>query len=414
MSIPVATFGRLLHEARRAAGLSLSALGQKVELDASYIHRLETGKRRPSRASVLALAEALHLQGKRLNELMAQAGFAPLPLLDVMKGAVRARGGAHHPMPIDESSPGQSLDRWAQWLNAIGLNEMIVANLLRRMESKSPVVRQRVTSSLFKAFSQAFMELDSPIQMAVIPAAKEHQLIAPHVIQQLLLQSIGEAVQLGISKICLVLSAGMVESLYRPIKEALSVAVAPSIDLSYCVQARADGLGDAILQAEPLVGDAPFAVLLPDDMIRESPRQAAQLGGLGQMLKAFEQQPDANLVAVTQVPRLKMSQYGVAVIGAEASSEHLYHITDLIEKPHPADAISRAQGARGIVGRYLLQPAIFPRLRELKEGQAYPLQLTAALDLLRQEGANVLAFEFKGMRQDIGEALGEAKRLMSV
>jgi dTDP-glucose pyrophosphorylase/transcriptional regulator with XRE-family HTH domain len=407
------SFGRLLHEARKAAGLSLSALGQKVELDGSYIQRLETGKRHPSRATVLSLAEALHVQGKRLNEWMVEAGFAPLQLLNMMSGAVRARGGIHHPLIRPEASPGRSLDRWAQWLDAVGLSESTVAELLRGLEGKGPAARQQVTLPLSQAFSHAITQLASPVRTAVIPAAKEQHLIAPHVIQKLLLRAIGEAAHLGISKIILVLSAGMIESLYGPIKEAMGLALVPSVELDYCVQVQAEGLGDAVLQAERLVGDEPFAVLLPDDTVRESSRQNSRPGSLGQMLKTFKQLPDANMIAVTQVPRLKMSQYGVALIGSESIAEHTYPVTKLIEKPRPNYAVSRAPGARGIVGRYLLQPKIFSRLRGLKERPERPLQLTAALELLRQEGANnIMAYELRGVRQDIGEALGEATRLI--
>src|SRR5262245_9183530 len=86
-------FGQLLRQAREAAGLPREALAQRVALDASYIYRLETGDRRPSREAILAFADALAVEGEALNQWLLAGGYAPMPLLTRVRGAVRTRGG---------------------------------------------------------------------------------------------------------------------------------------------------------------------------------------------------------------------------------------------------------------------------------------------------------------------------------
>src|SRR5262249_42134001 len=149
------------------------------------------------------------------------------------------------------------------------------------------------------AITRAAEAMEAPVHKAVIPAAGGlHQIIAPHVMQSLLLQSIGEATESGITDIILVLAPWMIESLYTPLKDALDLAVAPSIKLQCAQQSSPDGLGDAILQAEEFVGEDPFAVLLPDDVVRERIGRAAYPRELRRMMDTFSQQECAHLVTV--------------------------------------------------------------------------------------------------------------------
>jgi UTP-glucose-1-phosphate uridylyltransferase len=100
------------------------------------------------------------------------------------------------------------------------------------------------------------------------------------------------------------------------------------------------------------------------------------------------------------------------LVGAQEAIHDGLTVLQLIEKPEPTHAISHSAHAKGIVGRYLLQPAIFDALRELKGREEYPLHLTAALELLREAGQRVYAFELRADRQDIGEVLGQANEVM--
>ena len=123
-------FGGLLRRTREKAGLSRQELGGRVGLDASHIFRIETGDRRPSRESALALADALGLDDQSINEWLLAAGFAPMPLLTALRTAVRTRGtvrtrsaGVAAPSHWDPAV-------WARRLESIGLRESAVERLM--------------------------------------------------------------------------------------------------------------------------------------------------------------------------------------------------------------------------------------------------------------------------------------------
>jgi UTP--glucose-1-phosphate uridylyltransferase len=223
---------------------------------------------------------------------------------------------------------------------------------------------------------------------------------------------IGEAAEAGIRKIVLVLAPGSVEPLYRPIKEALDLMVVPSLEHCSCEQARPEGLGDAVLQAEALVGRGPFAVLLPDDVLREPGPRKTHATEFHRMMEAIAQLEEGQVVAVHHVPKSKMPHCGVARLAAKEVMPRIFPIEELIEKPDPSHPICRGERAYGIVGRYLLQPAIFKALRALKKKGLRPLHITAALEHLRREGQGVYAFKVEARREDIGEALDQAGELL--
>jgi UTP--glucose-1-phosphate uridylyltransferase len=107
-----------------------------------------------------------------------------------------------------------------------------------------------------------------------------------------------------------------------------------------------------------------------------------------------------------------MSHCGVVEVGTKEVMPNILPIKQFVEKPEPAHAIYRSTRAFGIVGRYLLQPSIFPPLRQFKEEERRPVHLTDALERLRQEGHHVYAFELEATREDVGEVLGQAGELM--
>jgi UTP--glucose-1-phosphate uridylyltransferase len=406
-------FGRLLGQAREAAGLSRDALAQRVGLDTSYIYRIETGARRPSREATLTLAEALGVEGESLNKWLLAAGYAPMPLLTMVRGAVRTRGARRRAASESERTADWDSARWAEWLEAMGLQEAAIRRLLRAMETADAPGRQEAARTISAAISRAAEALEAPAHKAVIPAAGgHHQIIASHVMQRLLLRSIAEATESGITDIILVLAPGMTDSLYTPLKDALELAVAPSIKLQCVHQPSLDGLGDAILQTEELIGKEPFAVLLPDDVVRERIGRAAYPRELRRMMDTFSQQDCAHLVAVASVPKSKMPQCGVAKVAAKEIISNVFPVSQLVEKPDLSHPIFRSERIHGIVGRYLLSPDIFRTLRKLKEKKERPVQITTALEHLRQEGQSVCAFELKAARQDLGEVLEQASGLI--
>ena len=166
-------------------------------------------------------------------------------------------------------------------------------------------------------------------------------------------------------------------------------------DICYVRQAVAKGLGDAILCAEPFLGQEPFAVLLGDDVI------TSRIPAIGQLLSVHRKY-HRSVVAVESVPRSDLHRYGV--IKGETIARNLYRVSTLVEKPAPERAPSRL----GIVGRYVLTPQIFSWLRKIRPGRGGEIQLTDALQgCARQEG--LYGWKLDGKRYDAGDKLGFLK-----
>ncbi|MFM6987270.1 MAG: UTP--glucose-1-phosphate uridylyltransferase GalU [Arenimonas sp.] len=161
----------------------------------------------------------------------------------------------------------------------------------------------------------------------------------------------------------------------------------------FVTQAEALGLGHAVLCARPVVGDEPFAVLLPDDLIWSKGR-----GALGQMVDLAGQE-NASVVSVQQVPREQTSSYGI--VAAPDFTGRFGEIRRIVEKPKPEAAPSNL----AVVGRYVLSGDIFPILETTRSGAGGEIQLTDAIAMLL-ERQRVLAYQFEGRRFDCGTRIG--------
>jgi UTP--glucose-1-phosphate uridylyltransferase len=167
------------------------------------------------------------------------------------------------------------------------------------------------------------------------------------------------------------------------------------MDCSYVRQPRALGLGHAVLCAEPLVGNEPFAVLLADDLMC-GPKGGP--GVLTQMVDVFRDK-QTSLVAVQEVPLEHVKRYGI--VAGQPAGDRLIKADKLVEKPSPKDAPSRM----GISGRYVLTPTVFDRIRHNPRGAGGEIQLTDGIaKLIDDEG--VYAYEYQGKRYDCGSKLG--------
>jgi UTP--glucose-1-phosphate uridylyltransferase len=160
----------------------------------------------------------------------------------------------------------------------------------------------------------------------------------------------------------------------------------------YVRQAEPLGLGHAVLCAQPIIGDEPFAVLLADDLIDAHPpamcRMAEIFGETG-----------ASLLGVEEVPRSQTQSYGIVTVDKMQGDTARIH--SIVEKPKPAQAPSNL----GVIGRYVLTPRIFAMLADLAPGTGGELQLTDAISaLLAHE--SVLAVRLPGKRYDCGSKLG--------
>jgi len=163
----------------------------------------------------------------------------------------------------------------------------------------------------------------------------------------------------------------------------------------YVRQARALGLGHAVLCAEHLVGDEPFAVLLADDLMRG---KAGGPGVLKQMAEVFAR-TQSSVLAVQEVPLAHVHRYGV-VAGTDIGNG-LVDIHQMVEKPKAEVAPSRTT----VAGRYILTPAVFERIRAGGRGVQGEIQLTDGIaGLLATE--KVLAYAYEGKRYDCGSKVG--------
>ena len=157
-------------------------------------------------------------------------------------------------------------------------------------------------------------------------------------------------------------------------------------------QPKALGLGHAIWCAKKLVGDEPFAIILPDDVIQ------AKKGCLSQMIEAYNE-TGGNMVAVMDVPKEDTSKYGVIDMGAEKGN--MVEINGLVEKPKPEEAPSTLS----VIGRYILQPEVFDHLSAFEKGAGGEIQLTDAMaKLIGKQPFHGLRFD--GTRYDCGSRIG--------
>jgi UTP--glucose-1-phosphate uridylyltransferase len=156
-------------------------------------------------------------------------------------------------------------------------------------------------------------------------------------------------------------------------------------------QAEALGLGHAIGVAERHVGDEPFAVLLPDDLIGEQDTLLAD------MIAAYERH-DTSVVATMKVDGPQISAYGVAAVQPEPLEPGLYRLTDVIEKPDPEEAPSNL----AVIGRYVFHPSIFEAIHATKPDHRGEIQITDAIKQIIP-GSGVLTRAHEGIRYDVGD-----------
>ena len=215
-----------------------------------------------------------------------------------------------------------------------------------------------------------------------------------------------EAVEAGIEEVIIVISPGKeaIASYFQPqpdldsrlsgspelldkVRQASSLA-----QVSFVIQEQPLGLGHAVLTARQAVGDEPFVVILPDDIVVHTPGVVAQMTEVSRRY-------NAGIIAVEPMPWEVVQNYGV--VDAVATEERLHRIRGLVEKPKREDAPSNLT----IVGRYILPPQIFECLERTPPGAKGEIQLTDGLKMLL-EREELYAYEFLGTRYDGGTPMG--------
>jgi len=166
-------------------------------------------------------------------------------------------------------------------------------------------------------------------------------------------------------------------------------------DICYIRQKEQLGLGHAILVTKDLIGDEPFAIFLPDDIIE------AKVPAMKQMIEVYNRYQHS-VIAVEPVAKEDTKAYGI--IGPKQLEDRVYQALSLVEKPEPKDAPSNL----AIVGRYILTPEIFGMLEKTAPGKGGEIQLTDGLRLLLEKQP-IYAYQFEGIRYDTGMPLGFLK-----
>lgn len=180
-------------------------------------------------------------------------------------------------------------------------------------------------------------------------------------------------------------------------KELLEILKTTNMDsgaIAYIRQHRPMGLGHAVWCARRLIGNEPFAVILPDDVI------ASDKPCLQQMVEAYED-TGGSMVAAMEVPGDKAPSYGILDIEAERE-DGLVTVRGMVEKP----AIEEAPSNLAVIGRYILTPDVLSNLNKVKSGAGGEVQLTDAIAAEIENGRPVHALRFKGTRFDCGSKAG--------
>ncbi len=233
--------------------------------------------------------------------------------------------------------------------------------------------------------------------------------LLPVVDRPLVQYAVDEAIEAGIEQIIFVTGRGKgaIEDYFdkayeledqlaskQKTKEMESMAGSRHLagNVTFTRQQEPAGLGHAVWCARHLVGNEPFAVMLPDELLHDTP------GCLAQMVEAFEQ-TEGNIVAVLEVPHEHTNRYGILDPGSRSGA--LIETKGMVEKPDPNEAPSDL----ALVGRYVLLPEIFELLESQERGAGGEIQLTDAM--AKMIGTHPFhGYHFSGIRYDCGDKVG--------
>jgi len=170
----------------------------------------------------------------------------------------------------------------------------------------------------------------------------------------------------------------------------------------YLNQPEPAGLGHAIWCARHVIGDEPFAVILPDDLFLCSEPC------LSQLINTYDKE-DSSIIAVTEdIPKEKLKNYGI--VAYSNSDDRLFKIDDIVEKPETGTEPSNI----GVVGRYILEPEILNYLENQKPGSGGEIQLTDAIRSMIKDGYDYRALKFEGSRYDCGDKVGFVRANLAI
>ena len=170
-------------------------------------------------------------------------------------------------------------------------------------------------------------------------------------------------------------------------------------NIYYVRQKKPLGLGHAVSRAKSFVGDEPFLVLLGDDIIYTD-KNKGELPVSKQLMNKYEKL-QGMILGVQKVPKNDVNKYGI-IKSLNYIDDDTMEVEDFVEKP----AIIEAPSQFAVLGRYILEPEIFSYLENLKPGKNGEIQLTDAIFNMKKDGLKLYAYDFKGIRYDIGNKTG--------
>jgi len=330
---------RLLQGYRERLELTKAQLAQRAGVSPSFITYIERGQRRPSQAMLTRLMQALDLTASEKRTLLQAAGHQPTGELSPRLSDITEQLGE-----LPQSERDELLEEFSRMIG-------------RWRELRRKRVRR-----------------------VVIPLAGwQPRLLSPEQLGKMLRPALHESALAGLSEVILVVAPG---------KAVPTLKLPRGLKVRTVVQEPQLGLGHAILITQGVVGDEPFAVILPDDILLGEGRRCLQ-----QMLALYEQYR-CNVVAVTGVEgAADFKNYGIAQLG-KPIRENVYLIKELQEKPTKGRRVGLT-----IVGRYVLVPQVFEALQATPPDKNNELQLTDALNiLLRRQRISALVYTEKLFR----------------
>jgi UTP-glucose-1-phosphate uridylyltransferase/transcriptional regulator with XRE-family HTH domain len=333
-------FARLLQGYRERLELTKAQLAQRAGVSPSFITYLERGQRRPSYAMLLRLMQALDLTASEKRALLQAAGYQP---------------------PEEGLSPRLST---------------ITEQLAELPQSE----REELLEEFARMIGRWRELRHKRVRRVVIPLAGwQPRLLSPEQLSKMLRPALHESALAGLSEVILVVAPG---------KAVPTLKLPRGLKVRTVVQEPQLGLGHAILITQGVVGDEPFAVILPDDILLGEGRRCLQ-----QMLALYEQYR-CSVLAVTGIEgAADFKNYGIARLG-KALQENVYLIEELHEKPTRGRRVGLT-----IVGRYVLVPQIFEALQATPPDKNNELQLTDALNiLLRRQRISAFVYTEKLFR----------------
>ncbi|MFQ6027753.1 MAG: sugar phosphate nucleotidyltransferase, partial [Dehalococcoidia bacterium] len=333
------SYGEILFNARSDRGITRQSLGVQADVDPSHLFRIEKGMRNPpKRQKVIDIAKALNLSPEETDAHLQAAGYSPVPL-----GALRTAYTAGFPDPTQSTSSAQTNYQDA----LLGFLGQTLAALPEEVVSHAMSTLSGFTETL-RSLNRASDDVEpGPIQVVCLPVAgwQWREWPASRIIESIK-DGLTEAISAGISEAVIVLPSNQMSLVQKYLSTYLYTV---NLQVKYVAQDNPLGLGHAVLLTKDVIGNRPFALVLPDDKFYLDGETV-----LGQLISIYGRQPEPSFVVALAELKTRQRHYGQAQIKVNSGGDKISPIENLVEKPLARDMIFRGEQAKTlhIIGRY--------------------------------------------------------------